>query len=245
MYYIYAWVILPTFEVFYIGRGHGDRYKSLKDRTKYFHKFYDNYPCTVIIFEKNLTEEQAIIREQEYIAYYRSINMAQANIHNGGQFGGDVITHMPEENRQVFINKMTEINRKRCSSDDFKEKARQRMIEKYSDPKERELQSIKIKKAWSNPELIQAQSNARKQYAIEHPEVIQAIARSHYKKCIFELNGEKIEFESLKDLKAYLKNTYGLVLSRAKEQDMLYNRTPYITDRSKYNYLIGFKIYYV
>ena len=27
--------------------------------------------------------------------------MAQANIHNGGQFGGDVITHMPEENRQV------------------------------------------------------------------------------------------------------------------------------------------------
>lgn len=245
MYYIYAWVILPTYEVFYIGRGHGNRYKVLKDRSEYFHKFYDNYPCTVIILEKDLTEEQAIIKEQEYIAYYRSINMAQANIHNGGQFGGDVVTHMPKENRQRFIDKMTEINRERCNSDDFKEKARLRMVQRYSYPKERELQSIKITKAWSNPELREQQSEKRKQYALDHPEIIQAIARSHYKKCVFELNGEIIEFESLKDLKAYLKNTYGLVLARAKEQDMLYNKTPYTTDRSKYSHLIGFKMYYV
>ena len=244
MYYIYAWVIKDTQEVFYIGRGHGDRYRTLKNRSKYFHEFYDNYECEPIILLSGLTEKESIEEERLEIAYYRSLGMAKANIHNGGEFGGDVVSNMPEIERQGFIDKITKINRERCRSDEFRRKTGERMKRRYSDPNERIIQSEKVKAFWTEGERLK-QSERIKQSYRDNPEFRERRARSHYKKCILEIDGKVIEFESLKSLEQFLKDEYHLTISREKEQDMLYHRTPYKTSRSRLKHLNGFKMYYV
>ena len=65
------------------------------------------------------------------------------------------------------------------------------------------------------------------------------------KKCVLEFKGKKIEFESLKLLKEYLKSQYGLEFTRRTEQDMLKNHKPYKSNRKKMQQFVGLKMYYV
>lgn len=65
VYYIYIWKIKSTGEVFYIGKGSGNRYKSMKDRNDYFKNIRKKYECEVEIIHENLSEEQAYDLELE------------------------------------------------------------------------------------------------------------------------------------------------------------------------------------
>lgn len=64
--YVYGWVNEDWGGVyFYIGKGHGTRYKDIKSRGKAFKAIYQNWNCFPVILEDDLTEEEAEYREAE------------------------------------------------------------------------------------------------------------------------------------------------------------------------------------
>ncbi len=44
-YYVYVWYIKETNEIFYVGKGSDNRYKSMKDRNSYFKNIRKKYDC--------------------------------------------------------------------------------------------------------------------------------------------------------------------------------------------------------
>ena len=88
-YYVYKWFIESTGEIFYIGKGSGKRYKDVSKRNQIFkQEYYNIFPdCKSEIIEYFDTEDEAFSREEELIAYYRSIGQAKANIDKGGSGG--------------------------------------------------------------------------------------------------------------------------------------------------------------
>ena len=60
-YYIYIYWRLDTNEPFYIGMGHGDRWKTLNRKNNFhFKNIINKYPIVVEIIKDNLTQEQVL-----------------------------------------------------------------------------------------------------------------------------------------------------------------------------------------
>lgn len=88
-FYVYKWFIQSTNEVFYIGKGCGNRYKDTTKRNQIFkQEYYQKYPdCVSEIIAYFDSEDEAFQEEEKLIKYYRSINQAKANIDKGGAGG--------------------------------------------------------------------------------------------------------------------------------------------------------------
>lgn len=89
LFYVYKWFIKSTNEVFYIGKGCGNRYKDVSKRNQIFKSEYYNVfsDCTSEIIQYFDTEDEAFEQEEKLITYYRSIGQAKANIDKGGNGG--------------------------------------------------------------------------------------------------------------------------------------------------------------
>ena len=242
-FYVYIWYIVDNGYVFYVGKGHANRCNRTSKRNKTFNYYLNNFNCANKILESNLSEEDAFNREIYYISYYKSIGMADANYHKGGESGGNVFEYMPEQEKDQFINKMTQINRERCSSEEFREAARERMIARYEDQNERELQRKKITEAWEDENLRKEQSKKTLNYYKTHPEFAKEKAKKLCKRCAMELNGEIKTFDSKKELFKYLKDECNLSLDRKTEQKLFNEGIVYQSDRK--SYMNGMKLYYV
>lgn len=86
-FYVYFWFYKNTNEVFYIGKGKGNRFLERKaHRNEYFknilNKEKDN--VDVKIFKGNLTENDAFELEKKLIKEYKEKGQAKANLHEGG-----------------------------------------------------------------------------------------------------------------------------------------------------------------
>jgi hypothetical protein len=224
--YIYKTVNKKTKEI-YIGK------KALKKFRPTYHgagkyiknvikKYGEDVLKTTMLCEAQSKEELNKL-EKKYIKKYkkkygdRCVNKAK-----GGD-GGNVFEYATEKEKEDFTAKMTDINRERCRSDEFKENCRKRMKDRYSDPKVREEHSKKIRKAWSDETLRKEQSKRIKESYKTHPK------DSSYmkKRCRMTLNGEVIEFESAKDMKKYFKDNYGVVFDNSRFKKMLDTKKPY------------------
>lgn len=98
-YYVYEWYIIDTGEVFYVGKGTGDRCKEHKRRNKMFLDFYNTHDCTYRIIKNNLNEKDAFDYEKELIEYYRtSTNYRLSNVLDGG-YSDTVYRHYTEEQK--------------------------------------------------------------------------------------------------------------------------------------------------
>lgn len=98
-YYIYEWYIVPTNEVFYVGKGKGKRYKTTSKRNKFFTDMYNTHECAVRIIQDNLTEKDAFELEKYWIKHYReNTNYRLTNITDGGD--GASGYNPPEDVRQ-------------------------------------------------------------------------------------------------------------------------------------------------
>lgn len=241
-YYVYKWFIIETGFVFYIGKGKLDRFKSLKSRNQYFLNIVNKYQCSSEIIEYCDSEDDAFMKEKEYIQFYKEKGMATANFHEGG-LGGDTLKYASEKKRKEFIEKMTIINRERCSSDEFKQKARENMTKKYSDTNERIKQSEIQKTVWTE-EKRRKQSEIIKN-SIKNNNFYEKRNSLLRKKCCFEFIGEKIIFNSRKEALSYIKNKYDITFSRKVEQEMLHNRIPYVSFKKDKSHLNGMLLYYI
>ena len=138
---------------------------------------------------------------------------------------------------------MTIINRKRCNSDKFKQKAKANMTKRYSDPNERNKQSEIQKTIWTE-EKRRKQSEIIKN-SIKNNNFYEKRNCLLRKKCCFEFMGEKIIFDSRKEALSYIKNKYNITLSRKIEQEMLHNKIPYVSFKKDKSHLNGMLLYYI
>lgn len=65
--YVYGWIRLDRNELFYIGKGKGNRAFVPKINNKHFMNIYRSLDTAVIFLEENLTEEEALELEKIYI----------------------------------------------------------------------------------------------------------------------------------------------------------------------------------
>lgn len=87
IFYIYEWFNIKTNEVFYVGKGCGDRYKNKKDRNKDFLTYIKNNPVDVRIVWTGEDEQEAYQQEIKYTEKYKKINQCSCNLAKPG-YGG-------------------------------------------------------------------------------------------------------------------------------------------------------------
>lgn len=86
MFYVYEWYVKSTGEIFYVGKGSGDRYK-VTNRNDLFKEKIQNNQCEVRIIKRFEDEQEAFQYESQRIKELKSINQCSCNIQEGG-FGG-------------------------------------------------------------------------------------------------------------------------------------------------------------
>ena len=117
VFYVYEWFIIETNEVFYVGKGKNDRYKSLRSRNKFFIDMYNTHNCDVRKIFENLTEDEAFEKEKETIAYYReNTNYRLTNQTDGGE---GVTGWVPSDE---FREKQRVLNIEKWKNNDYREK---------------------------------------------------------------------------------------------------------------------------
>lgn len=85
-YYIYAWYDTSDENVFYVGKGSGDRKKYWKHRNELFKDYYNSHNCDVKLLEENIEDEdEAYGREIYWITYYKSRGQCKTNLTFGGK----------------------------------------------------------------------------------------------------------------------------------------------------------------
>lgn len=91
-YYVYAWFNKETDEIFYIGMGHGTRAfnHAHQFRTKKFMEYYNSHDCDVMFLAVNLSQEEALEEETEFISYYRALGQCCCNITIDGKAGAGI-----------------------------------------------------------------------------------------------------------------------------------------------------------
>jgi len=115
-YYVYEWYIVDTGEVFYVGKGSGNRLHHITGRNKFFLCMYHSHNCKVRKVYDNLTEEEAFEKEIEMIKFYReNTKYRLTNQTDGGE--GTSGWKPTDEFRQ----KQSVIHREQWKNDDFRQ----------------------------------------------------------------------------------------------------------------------------
>ena len=106
IYYVYAWYIKSTNEVFHVGKGKNNRYLDIRThRNQYFINIVSKHKddVDVRILQENLTNDEALKLEKETIAKYKKLGQCKTNIHEGGCGGNTGKYDDPERSRKLSI----------------------------------------------------------------------------------------------------------------------------------------------
>lgn len=101
-FYVYEWYIKDTMEVFYVGKGKGDRYLEVKRRNKMFKDMYSTHDCDVRKIKEGLTEEEAFDLEVETIKYYKENTSYRLSNQTIGGSGGNTRKYYNEEQLREY-----------------------------------------------------------------------------------------------------------------------------------------------
>lgn len=149
IYYVYAWYIKSSNEIFHIGKGKGNRCYDIKNhRNQFFINTYNKYKddCDVKILYNNLTEEEAFNKEKELITYYKSIGQCKTNLHEGG-CGGNT------GNYEVVGQKVSAYRKSHgCSAAQLTvlKEMNEKVRGTHQSKEHKQKESISAKKAWED-----------------------------------------------------------------------------------------------
>lgn len=110
-YYVYGWFNLDWGAYFYIGRGKGDRYKSLGSRSKVFRTIVNRWNCEPIILRDGLTLEESEFLEKDrkryllFVAGHPILDGEPSDLRAMAQAEG--IAAMPVDERGRRVSKKT------------------------------------------------------------------------------------------------------------------------------------------
>lgn len=115
MYYVYEWYNKNTGEIFYVGKGTGNRFKVRKHNNK-FNDYIRNNECESRIVKTFKNEESAFSYEFDRILELKSKGQCMCNIRMGGN-GGTTKWWTEERRKEYSINNVmkSEWQRKRMS----------------------------------------------------------------------------------------------------------------------------------
>ncbi len=111
-YYIYFHINPLKNEIFYVGKGHGDRAYSKFSRSDFWKKTVNKYGFIVDITEKGLTNEEAKKREKFWIKRLGRKDLGLGKLANHTD-GGDGCVNMSIETR----NKISKANKGKLRTD--------------------------------------------------------------------------------------------------------------------------------
>ena len=103
-YYVYAYYLKSTGEIFHIGKGKNNRYKEkTQHRNQYFKNMINKHgeDVDVRILKDKLTEEEAFALEKELITQYKAIGQCKTNLHEGGCGGNTGKYDDPERSCKI------------------------------------------------------------------------------------------------------------------------------------------------
>lgn len=104
-YYVYMFWRADKQEIFYIGKGKGNRrLDRVSNRNDYFKRICSLTQTISFIYKNNLSEDEAFELEKKLIAEYRMKGLAYCNFHEGGR-GGNVFKYDGEERKLKMIKK--------------------------------------------------------------------------------------------------------------------------------------------
>jgi hypothetical protein len=135
-YYTYAHYTLDTNELFYIGKGTGNRCNSENNRNIYWKRKVAKHGFKVCVLALWDTEEDAYIHEKVLIDAFKSLGYKLCNIANGGKGGLSGVLN-PKVSAANKTREWSEDSRKKVSgtlrgrkmSEEFKEKTSKRLKE--------------------------------------------------------------------------------------------------------------------
>ena len=87
MFYVYEWYNVNTEEIFYVGKGCGNRYKQVSKRNQKFKEYYENNECAVRTIQTFENEEEAFNYERSRILDLKAQKQCFCNIDDGGNGG--------------------------------------------------------------------------------------------------------------------------------------------------------------
>ena len=99
MYYVYEWYDIETSEIFYVGKGCGERYKCRK-RNRKFNEYIKTHECESRIIKYFDTEEEAFEYEYNKIEELKQIGQCTCNVMKGGH--GGTVECWSDEARQYY-----------------------------------------------------------------------------------------------------------------------------------------------
>lgn len=83
-YYIYAHSIPASKEIFYIGKGCGNRKDFRSNRSEFWKRTVSKYGLEVSLLAENLSEKAAYKKERQLITAYKKIGLCRVNMSLGG-----------------------------------------------------------------------------------------------------------------------------------------------------------------
>jgi hypothetical protein len=98
-FYVYRHIRLDDQTPFYVGKGRRHRAKSKRNRNNYWKSIVEKVGYEVELIQTDLTEQQALKKELEFIRLYRCLGYCQANLTIGG--GGKAGRRSPTKGRTV------------------------------------------------------------------------------------------------------------------------------------------------
>lgn len=170
-YYVYAWYIVDGHDIFYIGKGTGNRYKCRKRENPYFMNIINAHECDCEILESGLTESEAFLQEKAYIAMFRFFKHRLVNVADGGnappkQYGeqseehrkriGEALRAYQSKHPEIAMAKSEEM-KSFLQTEEGKEFQRKSIKAKDND-EFRKRQSIVCREANNTPEYIERHS---------------------------------------------------------------------------------------
>lgn len=152
-YYVYAYYLISTGEIFHIGKGKGNRYKDTKShRNDFFKNVIAKHgnDVDVKILQNNLTEEDAWNLERELIEKYKKLGQCKTNLHEGGRGGNTGNYDSPQRHEKLSTHAKSRVGELNPNYGNH-----------WSEEK-RALQSQKIKAYFNTPGAREHQSQALK-----------------------------------------------------------------------------------
>lgn len=169
------------------------------------------------------TQEELDEKEKCYISFFKNKYKDKCYNIAEGASGGNVFRYANKEEKEAFKLKMTKINRERCKSKEFKDKISQKTSLRYNDVKIREEHSKRLKEVWSDKYLREKHSKLLKEYYKDN----KRDCSFNNQKCVFQLNSKTIIFESIKELRNYLKRKYNYNPDRRTFNKIMNSGKPY------------------
>ena len=144
-YYVYEWYVEDTNEIFYVGKGTGNRVTSMKNRNSYFKNIRKKYKCNYRILKYFRNENDAYNYELKRGLELKEIGQAKACyvLGNFKKFIDDSV--LEKMKKTAFKKKRTPWNKGKKMSIEYKEKCRKRTLGTKQSEETRKKRSDSLK----------------------------------------------------------------------------------------------------